>query len=349
MKSVYKWLLAFIVIGLVIRLYDLSFQIMNGDELWTIDFASPSLSTWQIIVTSLSNDCNPPLYYLFAHFSMLVFGATAFAIRFPSFLFGVLMIPCMYLVGREYKDELFGILCAAFTALCYNLIFYARYGRAYSMALVFVALSVYFFQKVLKGDIKAGIWFGVFAVLSVYTHLFSIIPLGLMSIYLVWNRLALPGVVLFGLGSIPLLNLLFEIYDHRVVSAVSNNFGSSPTEILIHAPLDVFAYSTVIILPILIYSVWKHRSVLLFQITVAVSLITLAIMVGLSGKTPIVPHYFIYVYPLVVLPVILFFYDAIQKHGWKDLPFTYFILTFAIFINEFIQVWFLVTIQRINW
>jgi mannosyltransferase len=348
MKTEYKWLLALILIGILLRAYNLSFQIMNGDEIWTIDVASPSLSVWQIIVTSLSNDCNPPLYYLVAHFSMLVFGANAWAIRFPSVIFGVLLIPCMYLVGREYKDDLFGLLCAGFTALSYNMIFYSRYGRSYAMALVFAALCFYFFQRVLKGDNRAGIWFGVFAILAVYTHLFAAIPLGLMAVYLLWKRLAVPGVVLFGIGSLPLLNLFYVIYTTRVITDEYNDFGSSPLDVLTHAPLDVFAYSTIVIMPILVYSLWVHRSDLIFKITTAVSLITLFVMVALANRTPIIPHYIIFVYPMLMLPVVMFFYTVIREKG-KDMHFGYFVVAYAILINEFIQIWFLVTIQRMWW
>ena len=321
---------------------------MNGDEIWTIDVASPSLSVWQIIVTSLSNDCNPPLYYLCAHFSMLVFGTNSWAIRFPSVVFGVLLIPCMYVVGKEYKDELFGLLCAGFTALSYNMIFYSRYGRSYAMALVFAALCFYFFQRVLKGENRAGIWFGVFALLAVYTHLFAAIPLGLMAGYLLWKRLAVLGVVLFGVGSLPLLNLLYVIYTTRVITEEFNNFGSSPIDILTHAPLDVFAYSTIVIMPILMYSLWVYRSELLFQIITAVSLITLFVMAALANRTPIIPHYIIFVYPMLLLPVILFFYKVIREKG-KDMHFGYFVVAYTILVSEFVQIWFLVTVQRINW
>ena len=348
MKSECKWLLAFIIIGTIIRAYSLSFQIMNGDEIWTIDFASPSLSAWQIIVTSLSNDCNPPLYYLVAHFSMLLFGATAWAIRFPSVIFGILLIPCTYLVGREFRDDLFGLLCAGFTALSYNMIFYSRYGRSYAMALVFAALCFYFFQRVLKGDNRAGIWFGVFALLSVYTHLFAAIPLGLMAVYLLWKRLAVPGIVVFSIGSLPLLNLLYVIYTTRVITNASNNFGSSPVDVLIHAPLDVFAYSTIIILPILIYSLWVYRSDRLFKIITSVSLITLFVMIALANRTPIIPHYIIFVYPMLLLPLTLPFYNAIITKG-KDMSYVYIVVIYSILVNEFIQIWFLVTVQRAWW
>ena len=347
-RNTYLALIVLMVIGLIIRAWHPEFQIMNGDEIWTINFASPSLSTWDLIVTSLSNDCNPPLYYLIAQFSMMVFGENAWAIRIPSVIFGTLLIPCMYLVGKEYKDELFGLLCAGFTTLSYNIIFYSRYGRSYAMALVFVALAFLYFQRVLKGDNRAGIWFGVFALLSVYTHLFSAIPLGLMSLYLLWQRRAILGIVIFGVGSIPLLNLLYEIYEHRVIAEDYNNFGSTPVDILIHAPLDIFAYSAIIIMPIVVYSLWKYRSEVMFKIVTGVSLGTLAVMVALANRTPIIPHYILFVYPLILLPLVVFFYDVIREKG-QDMHFGYVVLTVAILINEFIQIWFLVTIQRINW
>jgi uncharacterized membrane protein len=347
MKSGYKILIGLIVAGLLIRIINIGFQIMNNDELWTIAYSSPSLSVQQIIVQSLSTDCNPPLYYLLAHFSMSIFGETATAIRIPSLIFGVLLIPCMYLVGKEYKDELFGLLCAAFITFSYNFVFYAKYGRSYSMALVWVALAFYFFQRILKGDNRAGIWFGLFAILSVWTHLFTAIPLGCMVLYLLWKRLAFPGIVVFVIGSIPILNLVYVIATSRVITSAANDFGSSPYEILINTPFDLFAYSAVIIVPIIVYSLWTYRSELMVKIIAAISVVTWTVMIALSLRTQIIPHYLLFVVPMLLVPIVLPFWEAVTRKG-TDMHFGYLLVVVVVLVLEFVQIWFITTIQRIN-
>ena len=339
-------LILLMVVGLLIRISSLGFQRINWDEEWTIAFANPALTVPQLFVASLTTDCNPPLYYLVAHYSMLLFGETAVAIRLPSVLFGVLLIPCMYLVGREYRDELFGLLMAGFTVIFYNVIFYSKYGRSYSMALVFVTLAFYFFQRTIKGEKRSGILFGVFALLSVWTHLFTVIPLGLMVLYLLWKRLALSGILLLGIGSLPLLNLILVVNSTRISGEGSNTFGSPPLEILIHTPLDLFTYSAVIILPLIVWSVWVHRSELLLRIIAVISLVTWGTMFALSYKTPIIPHYALFLVPMLLLPAVLPFYEAIQE---RRVQFHHVAILIVIGVMELMQVYWLATMQRGGW
>ena len=339
-------LLFFIIVGAVVRFWNLGFQHTNWDENFTLSFAAPSLSAWQIIVNSMSADYTPPLYYLMAHYSMLVFGQTPTAIRIPSAIVGVAFIPIMYLIGKQYRDELFGLIAAGFSTVYYNAIFYSRYGRSYAADFVFFSAAFYFFMRVIDGDKRSGIWFGIFALCSMWTHLYSVIPLGIMTLYLLWKNKAIDGIFVMVLGAIPLLQYANLILTTRVAGVGSDTFGATPLEILALTPLDIFAYSAFVIIPIVIWSCWKHRDDLLIRVISIISLVTWGSMFLLSFKTPIIVHYAIFLVPMLLLPLILPFWEAIRN---RTLTVWHFYATLVIGILELVQIAAHFTIQRGGW
>jgi len=99
------------LLGLILRLYQLDWQCLMVDETVTLMIAAKTTS--EIFVWSMQVDCNPPLYYLLAHWSTLLFGIISdFAIRFPSVILGTLAIPISYLVGKEIRNTTLGLLSA---------------------------------------------------------------------------------------------------------------------------------------------------------------------------------------------------------------------------------------------
>jgi len=74
-------------------------------------------------------DYTPPVYNLLAHFSYLLFNGYDVAIRYPAVLCGILLIPAMYYLGKEYHSELVGLYCAGITAILVPMI-YIRNMRA---------------------------------------------------------------------------------------------------------------------------------------------------------------------------------------------------------------------------
>jgi mannosyltransferase len=346
-------LISFVIVGTVLRFWNIGFQNTNYDEQFTMTFAAPSLTAWQIVINCFTQDYTPPLYYLAAHFSMIVFGQNQIAIRIPSAIMGVAFIPIMYLIGKQYRDELFGLIAAGFSTIYYNAIFYSRYGRSYAMDFVFFSAAFYFFMRLLDGDKKSGVCFGLFAICSMWTHLYSAIPLGIMVLYLLWERKALDGITVMVLGCLPLLlyiPLILTTRCNEVGTACqfsgTNSFGATPLEILVLTPLDIFAYSAFIIVPIVVWSCWKHRTDRIIQVIIGISLVTWASMFLLSFKTPIIVHYAIFLVPMLLLPLILPFWEALQTNTVK-LRHCYAVM--VILILEAVQIWAHFTIQRGSW
>lgn len=345
-----EWaVIALTFLGALIRFWNIGFQWMNYDEEFTITFAQPAFSCLQIISASLTSDYTPPLSYLAAHFSMIVFGMNATAIRIPSAIFGTLFVPIMYFVGKEYKDELFGLLCAGFSAIYYNAVFYSKYGRSYAMDFVFFSVAFYFFMRILKGDNKAGIWFALFALCSVWTHLYSAIPLGLMILYLLYERKAYTTFGIFTVGCLPLLSYVNSISRYRCTNDLTCQFGGTHAfgatwqEIIYLTPLDIFAYSAFIIVPIVVWSLWTHRSEKIIQVISLISLATWGSMIALSGITPIILHYAIFLVPMLIIPLILPFYEAIAK---DTVTFCHLLVIMIVMILEAVQIAAIAVVQR---
>src|SRR5215208_4471437 len=81
-------LLAILVVGLALRLYDLGSESLWWDEVYAIaTMAHPGPLE---IVRLSSTDNNPPFFYLILHFWMLLAGDSAFSVRLPSAVAGAL-------------------------------------------------------------------------------------------------------------------------------------------------------------------------------------------------------------------------------------------------------------------
>ena len=279
--------------------------------------------------------------------SMYLFGSNALAIRLPSAIAGILLIPVIYFIGKEYRDELFGLLMAAYAIVIYTLFYYSRYGRSYSLALLFFSLAFYFLLRISKDDKRASFWFGVFALLSVWTHLYTVIPLGVMILYLLWERKAFSGIVLFFVGAIPLLNYINLINTTRVTGIGGQVFGDLPIDILWKTPFDLLGYSGAVTFPIIIWSLWKHRSDKIFRLITYVMVVTWGGMVVLSFRTPMILHYSLFLVPLLLIPLIVPFYDAIREKG-TDMSFSYILIAITVLIIEFVQIGWIYTIQRVG-
>ena len=337
-------LIFFILIGTVLRFWGIGFQQMNWDEMFTMEIAGPAWNLLPMVYHILTYDFTPPFYYIAAHFSMLVFGATAEAIRYPSAIFGVLLIPVMYLLGKEHRDELFGLMLAGFTTIFYNGIFYSKFGRAYSLELLFFAVVFYFFMKSLKGDGAARIWFAVFSVCCLWTHLFSVIPIGIMALWLLWDSgFEVRELGWFGIlciGSLPLLNYVNLVLG-RAISY--GDFGDPLWSIAFLIPLDIFTFSVFILFPFAVWALWKHRKEQVVTVISVMCITTWVAMMVLSFKTQIILHYALpMTIPLIMMAMVPV-YDAIKE---KRLGFNHLVVIMVVVILEVVQIVALMTIQR---
>jgi len=185
-----------------------------GDEAWAATLAIKPV--WQI-VTIVSRDTSPPLYYLLLHFWMKIFGHGEVSIRLLSFLFFCATCFFVYLLGKHLWDKKTAMIAAILTFLNPFLFQYAFEGRMYSLLLLTTTSSMYFY---LKGKKTAYI---LSSIASLYTHHFSLF---VIFVQFLWSLRQLKNQSLFsalkpyfliGLAYLPWLYPLY--YQTSLVSS----------------------------------------------------------------------------------------------------------------------------------
>ena len=272
------------IVGAALRFYKLDFQCLWTEELFTL--AMSKLPTLDIITTF---DFNPPVYYLLSHIAWMM-THDIYSIRYPSVIAGILLIPCMYYLGRVYKDELTGLYCAAFTTLVFPFLYYSQYARAYELSVLLFCISLILYIKIKRGE-SLEIWFAVVCALNVWTHLFVIIPLSLMIIDLLFdnikNKKWIVGIV--GVSLLPFINVFVEIFKSRSISTVS--YGAGIIEMIVLTPLELFnsLFLNIIFLSGLGWYIGKDK---LKNNLMAIAILTIVIGIGCSAFTSFFPRYF---------------------------------------------------------
>jgi mannosyltransferase len=165
-------LLVILLIGVFLRVYDLGTQSLWWDESYSVWISKMGLS--QIVATAAAGDNHPPLYYLLLHYWTMLFGTSEVVVRLPSVLFGVLAIPMTYAVGRRLFKEEVGLFAALILAFSTFNIQYSQEARMYSLMLLLVLLSMYFFIRFLqRNTVAVSVGYVLCTTLLLYTHVYG--------------------------------------------------------------------------------------------------------------------------------------------------------------------------------
>jgi 4-amino-4-deoxy-L-arabinose transferase-like glycosyltransferase len=157
-----------IILGLIVRLYDL-----DGESIWTDEghtIYGAALNPEELIKEN-SRDNHPPLYSLILHYWMDIVPHTPFYLRLLSVIFGVLSIFLIYEVGRELIDKNVGLISAFLLSLSVFHIYFSQEVRSYAFVVVLILLSFLIFIKLIKNPTSYRIiLFIIINVLLLYTH-----------------------------------------------------------------------------------------------------------------------------------------------------------------------------------
>jgi mannosyltransferase len=101
-------------------------------------------------------------------------GQTEAWVRLPAALFGIASIPLIYLVGRRLVGLGPALASAAMLAVSPTHVYYSREARSYTMTILLVLLSSWFFTEAVeeKRERDWVLW-TLFSVLAVYSHYFA--------------------------------------------------------------------------------------------------------------------------------------------------------------------------------
>lgn len=311
-------LLALTLVGALLRFVNLGFNSLWLDEASTYTFASMSLPG--IWAATTGGEFNPPLFYWIEHL-MLVFGNNETVLRFMPALFGVLTIPLMYWVGKEFMDRNAGIIAAAACTFSPFLIFYSQEARAYSMGLFLVTFAMVFFLKALKTN-NATHWalFGALSALAYWTHFYTLVITGTLVLYAIFVKAmewrkdlrslkpAIIGAGTFVIISLPLLVLTLQLFAKR--TAGGPTFGIQGAGIIGETFRQLSGFSEFVMLLFLIlfvvgiiqaFVVDRNKGIFL----IALTFLPFVISWFLSYKIPMQPRYLIILAPVYFVGIAL--------------------------------------------
>lgn len=294
-------LFCLIIFGAVIRFWNVGSYPFHVDETFTLNLVSKPF--WDVIVFGLTQDCNPPLYYLIDWFSVRVFGLTAFGERFPAVIFGILCIPAAYLFGKELRDETLGLVSAFIITTSGTMWFYSTFGRAYSMICFLFTVLIVFYIRILRGDTsrRTCLIFAGLGTLCIWTHLYALVPFGLMTAYILYlngidylKKSWLAYAPIAGLSGI-FFSILFSRQNH-----MQNWFGYTPMQLIGWLPLEYFGFNCWLFVPLVGISAWLNRQDTIIRNLLAVWAITFLTQLAVCTFTPVFIRYSLLVLPMLM-------------------------------------------------
>jgi uncharacterized membrane protein len=168
--STTRLLLLILAVGLFLRIYGLGDESLWLDEAVTVRFSN--LDASRIIGLP---DNNPPLYYLFLHFWIYLFGDSEYSIRLPSAVFGFFSLLIAFRMAADIFDEEVGLLSSTLLAVSPFQIYYSQEARTYSLSVLLTLLSMCFFARLQKRKGRGTLAAYVLATaLLLYSHFYGL-------------------------------------------------------------------------------------------------------------------------------------------------------------------------------
>jgi uncharacterized membrane protein len=139
-----------------------------------------------------TGDVHPPLHAAVLWVTVRVFGDGEFAVRLPSLVAGVLLVPLLYAVGRELFDRRTGIVAAVLGAASPLAIWYSQEARMYSLYMLFALAALWGQARALRRG-GAGNWvlYGVATAALLWTQYFGVLQVAAQQLVFagaLWHR-----------------------------------------------------------------------------------------------------------------------------------------------------------------
>ncbi|MDO8672438.1 MAG: glycosyltransferase family 39 protein, partial [Dehalococcoidia bacterium] len=161
-------IISLVFVAFFLRLHQLDGQSLWWDEVLTaVIVREPFLAMLDTAALYL----HPPFYYIVLHWWTQVAGASDWATRFPSVVFGTALVPLLFVVGKRLSGVSLGLFAAIIGALSPFLVHYSQEARDYSLAVTLSLASIYFLVAAIErgGPRDWSIW-GAVSVVSAYTE-----------------------------------------------------------------------------------------------------------------------------------------------------------------------------------
>ncbi|WP_432412274.1 glycosyltransferase family 39 protein [Rasiella sp. SM2506] len=169
------WLYLGLITAFLLRIFNLNYEGLWNDELFTAFSANPSTSLGYTI-NFVGGDVHPPLHNILSKYWAENFGYTDTSLRMLNVILGVIGVLSVYHVAKLLISKRVAIIALWLAVVNSFLIEYSQEVRAYILLFVLANYSYYFFIKFIRSpkDSKSLLYYIIITAAALYTHYFAL-------------------------------------------------------------------------------------------------------------------------------------------------------------------------------
>ena len=175
-------LIALLVVGAILRLYEITERSLWLDEMVTIQVAKRSFFT--ILTGGAFDNHTPPFYYALMHVVFKIAPIGEMTLRMVSAAFDLLNIVLLFFAATAQFNRRSALWAAALYAVSPFPIYFAQEGRMYPLLVSLCLITYLCALRVVRGELGRGLFFGlvVTGIAGLYTHYYFAIFVAALSL-----------------------------------------------------------------------------------------------------------------------------------------------------------------------
>ena len=184
-----KYLFFTTIFGIFVFNLLLKINFLGSEPFWYDEIISvkASLLDFGHVKHQSEWDNNPPFYYYCLWVWVHLFGVTEFKVRLLSVIFSSLAAVMLFVLAKKHVNYFTGASAAILFSLHNFSYEYSHEARCYSLVVLLVLSSSYFFLNLIQNpNYKTAIFLGLFNFLIVYTHYIAGIVLLFQFVFVIF-------------------------------------------------------------------------------------------------------------------------------------------------------------------